>query len=101
MDMHTSERMDTQLMTCVCHYHYCLSRTGGSDGFVNIWDPFNKKRLCQFHRYPTDISSMCFSQDGNMMAIAVSPILPEEGEDGSQKDYVIIRHVSDGETQPK
>ncbi len=24
--------------------------TGGSDGFVNIWDGFNKKRLCQFHR---------------------------------------------------
>ena len=21
--------------------------TGGSDGFVNIWDGFNKKRLCQ------------------------------------------------------
>ncbi len=27
--------------------------TGGSDGFVNIWDGFNKKRLCQFHRYDT------------------------------------------------
>ena len=25
--------------------------TGGSDGFVNIWDGFHKKRLCQFHRY--------------------------------------------------
>lgn len=24
--------------------------SGGSDGFVNIWDGFNKKRLCQFHR---------------------------------------------------
>ena len=23
--------------------------TGGSDGFVNIWDGFNKKRLCQVH----------------------------------------------------
>ena len=34
--------------------------TGGSDGFVNIWDGFNKKRLCQFHRYPTSISSLAF-----------------------------------------
>ena len=25
--------------------------SGGSDGFVNIWDGFHKKRLCQFHRY--------------------------------------------------
>ncbi len=25
--------------------------TGGSDGMVNIWDGFNKKRLCQFHTY--------------------------------------------------
>lgn len=24
--------------------------TGGSDGIVNIWDGFNKKRLCQFHK---------------------------------------------------
>ena len=24
--------------------------TGGSDGFVNIWDGFNKKRLCQVHK---------------------------------------------------
>ena len=24
--------------------------TGGSDGYVNIWDGFNKKRLCQFHK---------------------------------------------------
>lgn len=21
--------------------------TGGSDGYVNVWDGFNKKRLCQ------------------------------------------------------
>ena len=74
---------------------------GGSDGFVNIWDPFNKKRLCQFHRYPTDVSSLAFSHDGNMIAIGVSPVLPEEGQEKAHKDAVIIRHVSDSETQPK
>lgn len=76
---------------------------GGSDGFVNIWDPFNKKRLCQFHRYPTDISSLSFSHDGKMIAIAVSSVLPEEAAEDAppQRDYVVIRHVSDGETQPK
>ena len=32
------------------HNTYQTFATGGSDGFVNIWDGFNKKRLCQFHR---------------------------------------------------
>nr|CAD2145621.1 unnamed protein product [Meloidogyne enterolobii] len=25
--------------------------TGGSDAIVNMWDPFNRKRLCQFRRF--------------------------------------------------
>lgn len=33
------------------HNQHNTFATGGSDGFVNIWDGFNKKRLCQFHRY--------------------------------------------------
>lgn len=73
---------------------------GGSDGFVNIWDPFNKKRLCQFHRYPLDISSLAFSHDGSMIAIAISVVLPKEGEE-KPKDSIIVRNVSDSETQPK
>lgn len=32
------------------HSGYNTFATGGSDGYVNIWDGFNKKRLCQFHR---------------------------------------------------
>lgn len=31
------------------HNEYNTFATGGSDGMVNIWDGFNKKRLCQFH----------------------------------------------------
>ena len=46
------------------HQGYNTFATGGSDGYVNIWDGFNKKRLCQFHRYPTSIASLSFSQDG-------------------------------------
>ena len=73
--------------------------TGGSDGFVNIWDPFNKKRLCQFHRYPTDISSLAFNQDGTLIAIAVSCVLPKDEQ--QYKDTIYVRQVSDAETQPK
>ena len=32
------------------HKDYNTFATGGSDGYVNIWDGYNKKRLCQFHR---------------------------------------------------
>ncbi|XP_056674562.1 mitotic checkpoint protein BUB3-like [Monodelphis domestica] len=46
--------------------------TAGSDGFVNIQDPFNKKRSCQFHQYPSSIASLAFSNDGNPFAIALS-----------------------------
>ena len=74
--------------------------TGGSDGFVNIWDPFNKKRLCQFHRYPTDISSLSFNREGSMIAIAASPVELVEGREKA-KDVVYIRHTTDSETQPK
>lgn len=38
--------------------------TGGSDGYVNIWDGFNKKRLCQFHQYNTSVVSLSFSYNG-------------------------------------
>jgi len=46
------------------HQVFNTFATGGSDGYVNIWDGFNKKRLCQFHRYNTGITSLCFSHDG-------------------------------------
>ena len=82
------------------HHAHNTFATGGSDGFVNIWDPFNKKRLCQFHRYPTDISSLSFNRDGTMIAIAVSSVWLQEGKE-PQKDTVYVRHVTDTETQPK
>ena len=46
------------------HNLYNTFATGGSDGLVNIWDGYNKKRLCQFYPYNTSVSSLCFSPDG-------------------------------------
>ncbi|XP_046844256.1 mitotic checkpoint protein BUB3-like [Xenia sp. Carnegie-2017] len=74
--------------------------TGGSDGFVNVWDGFNKKRLCQFHRYPSSISSLSFSHDGSSLAIA-SSFLHEEENANPPEDAIYIRSVSDTETKPK
>ena len=58
---------------------YNTFATGGGDGFVNVWDGFNKKRLCQFHKYPTSISALSFSHDGSLLAIA-SSYMREDGE---------------------
>lgn len=82
------------------HNKYNTFATGGSDGFVNVWDGFNKKRLCQFHRHKTSISSLSFSNDGSVLGIAVS-YLNEEGEKDHPDDAIFIRHVTDTETKPK
>lgn len=82
------------------HSKHNTFATGGSDGFVNIWDGFNKKRLCQFSRRETSISSLGFSHDGSILAMAVS-YLNEEGEKEHPDDTIYIRHVTDAETKPK
>ncbi|RXG60002.1 Mitotic checkpoint protein BUB3 [Armadillidium vulgare] len=82
------------------HNGYNTFATGGSDGFVNIWDGFNKKRLCQFHRYPTSISSLSFSNDGNMLAISCSYLYEQEIKP-IPENCIFIRKVTDQETKPK
>lgn len=84
------------------HRDYNTFATGGSDGLVNIWDGQNKKRLCQFHKYPTSISSLSFSNDGSVLAIASSYMHEQENPpDNMPEDAIYIRHVSDQETKPK
>lgn len=82
------------------HNGYNTFATGGSDCFVNIWDGFDKKRLCQFHRYPTSISSLAFSPDGTILAIA-SSYLYEQPTKEIPPDSIFIRTVTDQETKPK
>ena len=69
------------------HNGYNTFATGGSDGYVNIWDSFNKKRLCQFHKYPSSISSLSFSPDGTHLAIASSFL--NETEDVTSDELLI------------
>lgn len=83
------------------HCMYNTFATGGSDGFVNIWDGFNKKRLCQFHRYPTSIASLSFSHDGSILAIASSYMYEQDELENCPDDAIFIRHVTDQETKPK
>ncbi|KII74388.1 Mitotic checkpoint protein BUB3 [Thelohanellus kitauei] len=74
--------------------------TGGSDGFVSIWDPFNRKRICQLRRFPNSISSLSFSSDGTMLAIA-SSYLYEENEKEVDPDSIYIRTLSDTDTKQR
>ncbi|XP_061482177.1 mitotic checkpoint protein BUB3-like isoform X2 [Rhineura floridana] len=74
--------------------------TGGSDGFINIWDPFKKKRLYWFHRYPTSIASLAFSNDGTTLAIA-SSYMYEMGDIEHSEDGIYIPQVTDAKTKPK
>ena len=110
------------------HREYNTFATGGSDGLVNIWDGANKKRLCQFHKYPTSVSrsvrllqsfakssdqiiisltviffSLSFSNDGTVLAIASSYMFEnvDNPPDPLPEDAIFIRHVSDQETKPK
>ncbi|XP_058054071.1 mitotic checkpoint protein BUB3-like isoform X2 [Anopheles bellator] len=76
--------------------------TGGSDGYVNIWDGFNKKRLCQFHLYDTSISSLCFSNDGTTLAIACSYMdEAEQPPEPYPTPALYVRYVNEQETRPK
>ncbi|XP_059488116.1 mitotic checkpoint protein BUB3 [Neocloeon triangulifer] len=84
------------------HNSYNTFATGGSDGYVNVWDGFNKKRLCQFHPYPTSVASLCFSSDGSALAIACSYLYEQEDKvDTATENNVFIRFVTDQETKPK
>lgn len=76
--------------------------SGGGDGFVVLWDGVNKRRIRQYHGYPTSISSLAWSADGKWLAVGVSPGFEdgkEEISEGSVK--VFVREVSDAETKPK
>lgn len=83
------------------HSGYNTFATGGSDGYVNIWDGFNKKRLCQYHKYPTSISSIAFSPDNNYLAIASSFLFEQNPVTEPPPDNIFIRRVTDQEAKPK
>ncbi|OMO63356.1 hypothetical protein COLO4_32527 [Corchorus olitorius] len=82
------------------HPVYGTFATGGCDGFVNVWDGNNKKRLYQYSKYPTSIAALSFSRDGRLLAVASSYTF-EEGEKPHEPDAIFVRSVNEIEVKPK
>ncbi|KAL3319031.1 mitotic spindle checkpoint protein Bub3 [Cichlidogyrus casuarinus] len=85
------------------HPTYNTFATGGCDATVAIWDGQNKKRLTQLPKFPAAISSLAFSDDGQLLAIASSYMWErgEQGELDKPEPSVTIRCVADTEVRPK
>ena len=84
------------------HPGYRTFATGGSDAIVNMWDPFNRKRLCQFRKFPTSIVSLSFSPDGAMLAIASTYMFEEENDPTPiPESSLALRKMTDIEVRPK
>jgi cell cycle arrest protein BUB3 len=64
---------------------------------VSIWDHESKKRLRQFPKYHSPVSSISFSHDGTKLAIAVCDVW-DEGEEVSKqakRPIIYIRTLGD------
>ncbi|CAG9809053.1 unnamed protein product [Chironomus riparius] len=84
------------------HSGYSTFASGGSDGYVSVWDGFNKKRLCQFHHYDTSISALSFSSDGSTLAIGCSYLDElEKPPEPIANPSIFVRYVSEQEVKPK
>ncbi|CAN1302534.1 Mitotic checkpoint protein BUB3.2 [Linum perenne] len=82
------------------HPVYGTFATGGCDGFVNVWDGNNKKRLYQYSKYPSSIAALSFSKDGRLLAVA-SSYTYEEGDKPHEPDSIFVRSVNEVEVKPK
>nr|CAD1822638.1 unnamed protein product [Ananas comosus var. bracteatus] len=79
---------------------YGTFATGGCDGYVNVWDGNNKKRLYQYARYPSSIAALSFSRDGRLLAVASSYTF-EDGNKPHEPDAIFVRNVGEVEVTPK
>eukprot|EP00898_Chlorokybus_atmophyticus_P000287 jgi/Chlat1/1259/Chrsp115S00762 len=97
----TKAGRDTVFPVNAIAFHPCGTfATGGCDGFINVWDGANKKRLYQYSRYPTSIAALAFNSNGTLLAVA-SSYTYEQGERDHPLDAIFVRNVSPVEVTPK
>ncbi|KAG5337580.1 hypothetical protein C0989_009305 [Termitomyces sp. Mn162] len=84
------------------HPTYNTFASAGSDATVSIWDHKVKKRLRQYPKFASSISSLAFNSDGTKLAIAVSYTW-DDGEPGlktAERPAILVRKLGD-EVKPK
>ncbi|KAE9548858.1 hypothetical protein FO519_007936 [Halicephalobus sp. NKZ332] len=88
--------------TIAFHPGYNSFATGGSDGLVNVWDPENRKRLCQLRKFNTSVVSLDFSADGLFIALATTYMYETDSHPSPiPEPEVMVRKVTDFEVKPK
>jgi WD40 repeat protein len=65
------------IMLCYVSVFKGTFATGGCDGTVSVWDGVSKKRICQFHQYPTSIASLSFrcATNNDFLMIDLSTVI--------------------------
>lgn len=75
--------------------------TGGGDGVTTVWDGMARKRVGKpSAAYPTSVSALAFSEDSDLLAVAVSYAF-EAGDVEHPPDQVHVRAVHDSQIQPR
>lgn len=90
-------RMDSMAFPVNCVVYdrkYGSFATGGGDGYVAFWDGDARKRIAQWGRWATGVSSIDFDAESERIAVAVSYTF-EEGEKDCPPDEVHICKVDD------
>lgn len=69
---------------------------------VNIWDPFNRKRLCQFRKFPSSVTGLSFTPDGSCLAIATTFLYEDDTvQNPLPEPSLTVRKMSELEVRPK
>lgn len=79
------------------HPIYNTFASAGSDGTVSIWDHKVKKRLRQYPKFNSPVSSIAFNKEGTKLAMGISYTW-DEGEGGlksAQQPMVVVRKLGD------
>ena len=84
------------------HPVYGTFVSGGGDGVVAIWDAIAKRRIRIYPKYASSVAAMSFSQDGKLLAVAISPGF-EDGKDeiADSSVKIFVRELGENEAKRK
>lgn len=77
------------------HPEYDSVLTGGSDGYVYIWNIKERRKVTNYRPYGESISSLALNRNASYLAIASSYCYEEGEKENKSNDRIIIRKVND------